>query len=297
MKNKIIAVSGGPDSMFLLNKMIGKNNGKLIVAHVNYNFRKESIKEEKMVKDFCLFNNIKIEVLNVDEEVMSQYEKEKNKQKKAREIRYDFFKKIAIKYNTNQVYIAHHKDDFIETAIMQNKRSNDYLFYGLKKNNKIKEIYLKRILLNKWKSEIIKKCNKKNIPYMIDSSNYSNLYERNRVRNDISKLEISEKENIYKEFIKKNKKLKSKYKNVNKIYDYWSLSKYEINYFLLQKKEIKNNIIYMYLSKNNLSINKNKIDAIINFLEKSIKNKEFRIKENIYILNNGKQIEIINKER
>ncbi len=297
MKNKIIAVSGGPDSMFLLNKMIGKNNDKLIVAHVNYNFRKESIKEEKIVKDFCLLNNIKIEVLNVDEEVMSQYEKEKNKQKKAREIRYDFFKRIAIKYNTNQVYIAHHKDDFIETAIMQNKRSNDYLFYGLKKNNKIKEIYLRRILLNKWKSEIIKKCNKKNIPYMIDSSNYSNLYERNRVRNDISKLEISEKENIYKEFIKKNKKLKSKYKNVNKIYDYWSLSKYEINYFLLQKKEIKNNIIYMYLSKNNLNINKNKIDAIINFLEKSIKNKEFRIKENIYILNNGKQIEIINKER
>ncbi len=150
MKNKIIAVSGGPDSMYLLYKMIKKySNKKLVVAHVNYNFRKESIKEEKMVFDYCRNKNIKIEVLNVKENVLLKYNDIKNKQKKARKIRYDFFENIAKKYNTNIIYVAHHKDDFIETAIMQEKRSNDYSFYGLKKNNKLSKINVKRILLKK----------------------------------------------------------------------------------------------------------------------------------------------------
>jgi len=48
----VLAVSGGPDSMFLLDNLRQKRY-KLIVAHVNYHKRKESDRDEELVKEYC----------------------------------------------------------------------------------------------------------------------------------------------------------------------------------------------------------------------------------------------------
>ena len=51
----VIGVSGGPDSMCLLNILISykdKLNLKIICAHVNHGLRKESEEEAEFVKDF-----------------------------------------------------------------------------------------------------------------------------------------------------------------------------------------------------------------------------------------------------
>ena len=55
-KNKkyIVGVSGGPDSMALLDMLI-KENYNVIVAHVNYKTRDESDSEEQLVKDNVLY--------------------------------------------------------------------------------------------------------------------------------------------------------------------------------------------------------------------------------------------------
>jgi tRNA(Ile)-lysidine synthase len=53
----IAAISGGPDSMALLD--IYKKNIKC-VCHVNYNFRKDSSKDTNIVKKYCLKNRIKL---------------------------------------------------------------------------------------------------------------------------------------------------------------------------------------------------------------------------------------------
>ena len=54
----IVAVSGGPDSMCLLNllynfKIKNIKNYELYVAHVNHCIRKEAIEDEKYVKQYC----------------------------------------------------------------------------------------------------------------------------------------------------------------------------------------------------------------------------------------------------
>ena len=57
----VIATSGGPDSMVLLNLLstVKKEKKlKLICAHVNHKLRKESEKEAEMVKQYCTKNNI-----------------------------------------------------------------------------------------------------------------------------------------------------------------------------------------------------------------------------------------------
>jgi len=48
----ILAVSGGPDSMFLLDNL-RQRGYKLAVAHVNYHKREASNQEEKLVKEYC----------------------------------------------------------------------------------------------------------------------------------------------------------------------------------------------------------------------------------------------------
>ena len=59
----VIGVSGGPDSMALLNALINLNNKnalecKLIVAHVNHGIRKEADSETDFVINFCKIHNI-----------------------------------------------------------------------------------------------------------------------------------------------------------------------------------------------------------------------------------------------
>ena len=71
------------------------------------------------------------------EEVKEKYSHISNKQSMARRIRYDFYKQIANELEITKVFLGHHKDDFIETAIMQESRSNDLPFYGIEKINKI----------------------------------------------------------------------------------------------------------------------------------------------------------------
>ena len=125
----IVACSGGPDSMCLLNltKSICKN---IICAHVNHNVRKESILEYEYVKNFCSLNNIIFEGLNIT------FDNERNFESNARKKRYDFFNELMEKYNAKYILTAHHGDDLIETILMRITRGSKLAGYiGIKKEN------------------------------------------------------------------------------------------------------------------------------------------------------------------
>ena len=57
----VIGLSGGPDSMCLLDiiKALNKNI-KIVCAHINHNLRKESEEEKIMVEKYCDDNNCKL---------------------------------------------------------------------------------------------------------------------------------------------------------------------------------------------------------------------------------------------
>ena len=164
----IVATSGGPDSMYLLNELIKEKEEKslsLIVAHVNHKTRKECNEEEKFVKEFCLKNNIKCEVYKIN-----QYQKGHFSEEEAREIRIEFFKSLILKYHYDYVVTAHHADDLIETILMKIIRGSTLdSIVGIKSIQKIKGIIFKRPLLNLSKEEILKKID---ISYKIDYTNY-----------------------------------------------------------------------------------------------------------------------------
>jgi tRNA(Ile)-lysidine synthetase-like protein len=114
----ILAVSGGSDSMFLLEKMRCEEYN-LVVAHINYKKREDSDYDEKLVRDYCQKYSLPCEVYQFQG---SEYSSISNFQDKARKIRYDFFRKLADKYRTKYIVVAHHLDDHLETYLLQKQR-------------------------------------------------------------------------------------------------------------------------------------------------------------------------------
>ena len=295
-KKVIVAVSGGPDSMYLLYKLYKKRKVTPIVAHVNYNFRPESVEETSMVIDFCKANDIYINVLDVTPEVINEYKHFTNKQHMAREIRYDFFMKVADKHDTKEIYIGHHKDDFIETAIMQEGRSQDLPFYGIEYESNFKGYEIIRPLLGMWKADIESELNKKKIPYMHDQSNFSDAYERNRIRKNLASKSIKEKKKIYKHYKMLNQANETMKQIVDYSYKDWEKSNFDRKTLLQYDERTQEQLLFRFLiySEPFIKINMNKIKGALEFI-KIHKGKEYRLMESIVLVVKDSKIKIYNK--
>ena len=112
----VVACSGGPDSMCLLNLVLEQREEKnlnIICAHVNHKMRIESEKEAEFVKEYCEKNKIIFEYMEITEYT------EDNFHNQARIKRYDFFKEVLEKYQSKILLTAHHGDDLVETILMR----------------------------------------------------------------------------------------------------------------------------------------------------------------------------------
>lgn len=178
----LLAVSGGADSMvlgYLFNEL--RNSGlEFQVAHINYKLRGEdSDSDQKVVEDFCKKHNIKFHLYQVSE----KDEKPENSiQLWARELRYQFFRKIQKKENLDFLVTAHHLNDQLETFIINlSKASGINGLSGIPAN----ENNILRPLLNFSKDEIYQFAEENNIVFREDLSNKKSDYLRNKIRNEI----------------------------------------------------------------------------------------------------------------
>ncbi|HZD84195.1 MAG TPA: tRNA lysidine(34) synthetase TilS [Candidatus Angelobacter sp.] len=192
-KKILVAVSGGIDSMSLLNILL-KLRIPFGVVHANFQLRGDfSNKDETFVTYFCLKRNIPLykKRFNVLEK--------KNMQISARVLRYDWFEQLLNTKSYDFLALGHHLDDSIENFFLNLIRGTGIKgFLGIPKKRKQ---YI-RPLLPFTKSEIISFAKKHDISWREDSSNSKNEYFRNIVRHDLvpvfKKLSI----NFYKNFQK-----------------------------------------------------------------------------------------------
>lgn len=233
-KNKyVVACSFGPDSMALLDMLI-KEKYKVIVAHVNYHKRDASNFEEESVRKYCLEKNVPCEVLDT-----AGMKCDKNFQEWAREVRYDFFKKVSQKYGAAAVLVAHQQDDLIETFLMQQKRKSIVKQWGIAEEITIFDVRVIRPLLGYSKQELLKYDDENNVPYAIDISNLSDDYERNRIRHStVEKLTKDERTEIL-----------NKIANLNKDKTYAMKDNWSVMEFLILSDEEIVLSISKYLSK------------------------------------------------
>ena len=180
----LLAVSGGIDSMVLFDLFL-KNNINFSVASCNFQLRgKDSDNDLKFVENICIKNSINFYSTVLDVDKFSTMRKIST-QMAARELRYDFFKKILEKHKYSYIVTAHHLDDNIETIIFNFIKSTGYKgLVGIPFNkNKIL-----RPLINTSKEEIEDYAVSNNISWRLDKSNNSNKYSRNKIRNEVIPL-------------------------------------------------------------------------------------------------------------
>ncbi|BDU67401.1 MAG: tRNA(Ile)-lysidine synthase [Candidatus Tyloplasma litorale] len=285
-KNKIIiGVSGGPDSTYLLTKLHNNNRYEPIAVHVNYHLREESNEDQNSFVEFCKKRNIPYFIKDVNKEDWEKYAYLGNKQSKARQMRYDIFFHIADRFNTKEIFIAHHKDDFIETALMQEKRSKNLLFYGIKKLSKFSSYRIHRPLLDIYKSEIIEYLNNEKISFRVDKTNFLPIYERNKLRLELSKLSIAEKDAIFDRFQKINEKNHKLEDEIERKYNEWRRIQFDYDFFNRDNFEVKKQLIYKMLILNEWRINitTDKLEGIIDFLKHKRGDKNYRLMENVFM--------------
>lgn len=179
----IAGVSGGADSMcllFVLEKWSKKADFKLIVTHVNHGLRGEKADEEEAyVKSICEEKGILFESRRVN--VHELVEKEKISEEEAgRNLRRKVFEEVAAKHNGNKIALAHHKNDNVETFLLNLARGSR--LKGLGGMKPVNGKYV-RPLLQVTREEIEEYLKQRNILYCVDESNASDVYTRNRVRN------------------------------------------------------------------------------------------------------------------
>lgn len=183
----VVGVSGGADSMALLDKL-RKEGFQLIVAHMNYLKRDSAIRDELIVRDYCKKYQLICEVKQQLEVCVGNF------QAFARTKRYEFYKELCVKYQASGVFVAHHLDDLLETYLIQKQRNSKCDYYGMKEEVEILGCKVYRILLDQEKKQLEKYCEEYHIDYGIDESNLSDDYTRNKIRHEIiEKMSYSEK--------------------------------------------------------------------------------------------------------
>ena len=123
----LVAVSGGPDSMCLLDNMIKLQQilkiKEIIVVHLNHMIREEAKEETEYVKDFC--NKNKIRCFVKFEDIINEAKEQKvGTEEAGRRARYNFFEQIAKKVGATKIAIAHNKNDNVETVLMHMLRGS-----------------------------------------------------------------------------------------------------------------------------------------------------------------------------
>lgn len=170
----VVAVSGGVDSMVLLDLLRQQPGLKLLVAHFDHGIRPDSREDrilvERVARTYGLpFVYEKGELgLNASEEL-------------ARHARYAFLEKVRISMSARAIITAHHEDDVLETAILNMMRGTGRRGVTSLASGKT----LARPLLHISKQRLLEYAQEHNLVWREDSTNVDVRYRRNYVRHHI----------------------------------------------------------------------------------------------------------------
>ena len=196
----VLGCSGGPDSMALMDVLLRlrkRLNLSIICAHVNHKLRVESDDEMVWLEGFCKENNVVFEKM-----IINNYGDD-NFHNEARNFRYNFFEELVHKYGAKYLMTAHHGDDLMETILMRIVRGSTLGGYaGFRKVSFHGDYSIVRPLVYMTKDELLNYDKDNGIAYVVDKSNFSDKYTRNRYRKEVLPFLKREDSNVHLKFLK-----------------------------------------------------------------------------------------------
>ena len=193
----LIGVSGGRDSVTLLDALVDLGYKKLIVCHLNHKLREASDADARFVRKLvATYNKTIVGQAHINLELGSANVTTLAKKKKmsievaAREARYSFFARVAKRRRCHTIFLAHHADDLAETFLINLFRGT-----GLTGLGAMREVATRRIdnvgltivrpLLSVWRDEIDSYVREHRLRFREDASNKNLAPLRNRIRHRV----------------------------------------------------------------------------------------------------------------
>lgn len=169
----IVAVSGGVDSVVLLDILFRHSGAELVVAHVDHAVRDDSHEDEQFVRALAGHYGLPYESLRLSDV--------KPDEASLRTARYQWLENVRQFHQADAIATAHHHDDALETMIINHLRGTGWR--GLSSLRSHRHMY--RPLLPMSKAGVVRYALEHQLPWREDSTNGDVRYLRNAVRHHI----------------------------------------------------------------------------------------------------------------
>lgn len=180
----LVALSGGGDSVALL-RILLRLGHRCVAAHCNFHLRGvESDRDEAFCQSLCRELGVELHVTHFDTQEYAICQGV-SIEMAARELRYAWFDELCLRYDYAHVAVAHHRDDAVETLLLNLVRGTGLAgLTGIRpKNGKVV-----RPLLSLSREDIVAYLKSLGQEYVTDSTNLQDEYVRNKIRLQILPL-------------------------------------------------------------------------------------------------------------
>ena len=174
----IVGLSGGADSTALLMVLL-RLGYPCTAVHCNFHLRgAESDRDQQFVTDLCQKHGVELKICSYDTQSYAR-QNGISIEMAARELRYADFERIMNDTGADAICIAHHRDDSVETVLLNLIRGTGIKgLTGIKPRNG----HIIRPLLCVSRQEIEDWLSETGQPYITDSTNLETDYTRNKIR-------------------------------------------------------------------------------------------------------------------
>ena len=186
----LIGVSGGRDSVALLDALLNAGYKRLVVCHLDHRLRgRASSADAKFVKAFASKLKLQCEIGRADVGALATRTKQ-SIETAGRNARYEFFARVARRRRCRTLFLGHHADDLVETFLLNLFRgAGPAGLGGIRQvaTRKVKgtALTIVRPLLNTTREEIDVYLKEHRLKFRDDATNATLAALRNRVRHRI----------------------------------------------------------------------------------------------------------------
>lgn len=184
----IVALSGGADSvslLFVLKHLEHELGISVEAAHCNFHLRgAESVRDEEFCKQLCDRLAVPLHLIHFDTQAYADLHRV-SIEMAARDLRYGYFENLRRDICAQDICVAHHRDDSVETVLLNLVRGTGLRgLRGIQPRNG----NIIRPLLSLSREDIVQYLDALGESYVTDSTNLHNDVKRNKIRLDVMPL-------------------------------------------------------------------------------------------------------------
>lgn len=251
----VVAVSGGVDSVVLLDMLRQKPDLKLIVAHFDHGIRPDASLDRKHVQSIAAQHNLPF--------VFSEGHLDRDvSEEEARRARYEFLHRVRQVSGAQAIITAHHQDDLLETAVHNALRGTGRRGLVSLRSRE----HVKRPLLHVPKEKLYAYARDQGLTWREDSSNTDTKYTRNYIRHEILPRLSPAKQKVLLRHLQKLREIDIELEQelINHLHLHPATDELDRHWFIMLPHAVAKEVLHNWLTKNKVNnVNQPMIERLV----------------------------------